>query len=63
MMTETKNYIDLHTKTMIILVLENLILMSPDKVNNFYLLYSLNAASQNTIKKTIIIKIKMFYDE
>ena len=32
MMTETKNYIDLHTKTMIILVLENLILMSPDKV-------------------------------
>jgi len=63
MMTETKNYIDLHTKTMIILVLENLILMSPDKVNNFYLLYSLNASSQNTIKKTIIIKIKMFYDE
>lgn len=63
MMTETKNYIDLHTKTMIILVLENLILMSPDKVNNFYLLYSLNASSQNTIKKTIIIKIKMFYDK
>ena len=62
-MTETKNYIDLHTKTMIILVLENLILMSPDKVNNFYLLYSLNASSQNTIKKTIIIKIKMFYDK